>query len=648
TADALAIFSIIGYPAGFESTEVPQIIDRFSRVQIGTGGWAVEDDDGVTPAGHCAQIIAALARFAGRNRLGTINIDNLKRLFQASALPGSGLMAYAPYPSYQPPLDACRDAIDMARIGHLLDPAVEAAARAMIGATGEGNSYPLTRHNLHTISYCDAAEFRSQALSGVACLEHRVALKDSLAMSFTMTELSEILAQLQGMQVREELAGIQGLCFAMPWYRTMITTSSGLLPRAASLESTLAAVRAIRTLSTYGNGTIFVMGDILDLSILYARLATDYRESAAISWFEREYPVSFQSPAGFDNAKLRDTRLVLEILNTTSGFTHAAISAAISVHKLSELALTEPRQTVTDIDNALTILAILNQTIPQATLASIAGELARFRVTGGAWFSRLGLPHFGETMKAYRILARFKGLRVTLDHVVESEGMIHAMAGSTISLCAELVNCFCGIEPSWSYTFSAWPLGISGNASTMPVPITMPLAEEALGPGSITVTMPVATLCPSMTISITISGALAIEPSGDPITLTTARREPLAAVLRLVIVNPDNGTEMVDVWAGTIIARGLSINYTGYFLLDNSSASGRYMTMLGVNPLEESTMYRVEASRAFCEQFVGILAVRCGDNLSWSPAITLPLSCSIIIAAAGLVKTHVVKRRRMN
>nr|MDO8110329.1 hypothetical protein [Candidatus Sigynarchaeota archaeon] len=180
------------------------------------------------------------------------------------------------------------------------------------------------------------------------------------------------------------------------------------------------------------------------------------------------------------------------------------------------------------------------------------------------------------------------------------------------------------------------------------VPITMPLAEEALGPGSITVSIPAATLCPSMTIPIMISGALAIEPLGDPITLTTARREPLAAVLRLVIVNPDNGTEMVDVWAGTIIARGLSINYTGYFLLDNSSAGGRYMTMLGVNPLEESTMYRVEASRAFCEQFVGILAVRCGDNLSWSPAITLPLSCSIIIAAAGLVKTHVVKRRRMN
>nr|MDO8113567.1 hypothetical protein [Candidatus Sigynarchaeota archaeon] len=646
TGDALAIFSVIGYPTGFEATEVPQIIDRYSRVQISTGGWAVEDGDAVTPTGHCAQVIAMLSRFVGRDHLGTININNLKGLFLASALSSPGLMAYAPYPSYQPSLDACREAVDIAIAGHLLDATAEAAARAMVDATNTGSPYPLARHDQHTMSYGDGSAFRTLTLSSVVYLEHRVALKDALAMPFTMVDLNDILTQLQGMQLKEAVAGIQGLCLATPTYKAWLATMGGLVPRAASLESTLATVKAIRTLSTYGSGSMFVIDILLDLPLLYARLAPAYRESSVIAWWEREYPASFQLPAGFDNAKLRDTRLALEILNTTGGFTHPTISAVVSIPKLTGLALTESRRTVTDIDNALTILSILNQTIPQATIISIIGELTRFRVAGSAWFTRLGLPNFGETMKAYRILSRFKGLCVNLDHVIETESGILAISGTDITLRAELVNSFYGTEPSWTYTYAASPAGINYTAGAVPVTITMPLSENMLGPGNISVSMPAASLCPAMTIPMTIGGVLAIEPSGNPITFITARREPVVATLQLVIVNPDNETEQADVRAGTIVARGMSINHTGYFVLDNSTSGGRYMTLLGVNPLEENTTYRVEASRAYCELLQAMLVVRCTDNLSWSPAFVAPLSCGSILAVLAISKTNKLHRQR--
>nr|MDO8110935.1 hypothetical protein [Candidatus Sigynarchaeota archaeon] len=648
TADALAIFSIIGNPPYFGVGEVPLIIERYSRLQVGTGGWAVEDGDAVTPAGHYAQVISTLVRLVGRDHLGTININNLKALFQASALSSPGLMAYAPYPSYQPPLDACRNAVDVARIGHSLDPAAEAAATAMVNATDTGSPYPLSRHNQHTMSYSDAGGFRTLTLSGVVFLEHCIALKDALAMPYTMVALNDILAQLRGIQLKDSISGIQGLCLATPMCKSWLSTTPGLFPRAASLESTLAMVKTIRTLSTYGNGTMFTIETLLDLPLLYTQLAASYRESSELSWFEREDPASFQSPAGFDNAKLRDTRLALEILNTTYGFTHTMISAIISIPKLSGLALTESRHTVTDIDNALTILSILNQTIPQATIISIIGELARFRIAGSAWFSRLGLPSFDETMKAFRILSRFKGLRVTLDHILKSGTNIQVISGTTITMRAELVNYFYDTEPSWSYTYIILPAGTNCSASMTPVPITMPLAEDALGPASISVSMPAASLYPAMTIPITINGVLATRPSGNPISIITTRREPFAVIMQLVIVNPDNATEDTGVLAGSIIAQGLSINHTGHFVLDNQSSSGRYITMLDVDPLAESTTYRVDASRAYCEMFQATLVVHCIDTLSWSPVITAPVLSIVGVTTIGILKTGNVKRRKVS
>ena len=650
TAEALDILDIIGFSAGFTTIELPQVIEMYARTQLFTGGWAMDNGCLLTPSSQCARIVTDLVHVAGRGNLGTIDLTLLCGVFAAS-LAGSdaaGMAGYEPFPDYNPSFDACRAIIDITQAGGMLDPAGINAAKVFVAAADTGTAYPDIYPGSGTPPYIVPEAYRTFSLSGAWCLALGVQLKIALGMPFSAMDLFLLLDEFKQLQITTSTPwpGLQGLCISSPSMKQWLTTMGGLKERAASLESTLAVVQAITALKTYGNGSTFIVSKLLNLGILYSRLASAYRESGTIAWFERESPATFQSPAGVDNQRLRDARLVLEIINSTRGFDYPAIKTTISLPKLANLALTEPRHTITDIDNALAILALLNRTIAHDDMVDIVGTLARFRVNGTAWFARLGLPNLFETVKAYLILSRFAGIKTTLEHVMAGEnGTVQAMAGTTMALRVELVNCFRGDEPAWTYTCKLQPAGITGTGGTVAMQVAIPLSESVLGPAILNITMPAASLNTTMIIPMTISGVLVTDPPGEDMQISTPKRASVAVTVNLFIASLDNSSRRVAALHGSIVATGMSVNDTGYFALVNGSDAGVYTTLLDVSPLSADTTYHVEASHSHCALLQGTLVIRCDDNLATVPVIVVPLGLACIAVGVIIAKPRSTRRR---
>ncbi|HME51816.1 MAG TPA: hypothetical protein VKM55_06335 [Candidatus Lokiarchaeia archaeon] len=650
TAEALDILSLIGFPAGFTTTELPQVIEQYARAQLFTGGWPLDSTQLITPASHCARILTDLLAIVGRNGLGTMNLTSLRGVFAAS-LVGSevtGIAGYAPFPEYNPSLDACRAVIDIASAGGVLDPAAINAAKVEVAGTTSAQPFPYQYPEGGTPAFLDANAYRTFTTSGAYYLEQGVALKILLGMPFSSVDLNQLLTEFKQLQLTSNTPcpGLQGLCIAASSLKPWIAVMGGLKERIASFETTLAAVKAINALRTYGNGSAFLVEKLLNLGMLYSRITSAYREGATIAWFERESPADFQAPAGADDAKLRDARTILEIINATRGFSAPAIVATLSLSKLANLALTEPRHTITDIDNALAILALLNRTISPQAMASIVCTLGSFRVNGTAWFSRLGLPNLFETVKAYRILARFSGIKITISHMVNTgNGNVQVMAGTTLTMRAELVNCFRGDEPSWSFTWGVQVAGIGGQGGAIAIPVVIPLNESVLGPANLTISMPAASLNTTMTIPFTIAGVLAIDPAGDPIVISTPKRAPSTVSLGLYIISPDNASRRAPARHGNIFATGLTINDTGYFEPFNGTAPGQYSTLLGVSQLSADTTYHLEASHKFCDLLQAMLVLHCDDNLSTMPTLVLPLCIAGMVLGIAIIKPRSIRRR---
>ena len=650
TAEALDILDTIGFPAGFTTIELPQVIEMYARTQLFTGGWAMDNGNLLTPASQCARIVTDLVHVAGRGNLGTIDLVLLRGVFAAS-LAGSdaaGMAGYGPFPDYNPSLDACRAIIDITRAGGMLDPAGINAAKVFVAAADTGSAYPEIYPGGGTPPFIIPDAYRTLSLSGAWCLAQGVQLKIALGMPFSAMDLYLLLEELKQLQITTSTPwpGLQGLCISSPSLKQLLSTMGGLKERAASLESTLAVVQAIIALKTYGNGSIFIASKLLNLGMLYSRLASAYRELGTVAWFERESPATFQSPAGVDNQRLRDARLVLEIINTTRGFGYPAITTTISLPKLANLALTEPRNTITDIDNALAILAVLNRTIAHDDMVDIVGMLARFRVNGTAWFARLGLPNLFETVKAYRILSRFAGIKTTLEHVMAGgNGTVQVMAGTTMALRAELVNCFRGDEPTWTYTYKLQPVGITGTGGTVAMQVAIPLIESALGPATLNITMPAASLNTTMIIPMTIAGVLITDPPGEDMEISTPKRASVAVTVKLFITSLDNSSRRVAALHGSIVATGMSVNDTGYFALVNGSVAGEYTTLLDVSPLSTDTTYYVKASHSHCALLQGTLVISCDDNLATVPVIIVPLGLACIVVGVIIAKPRSTRRR---
>ncbi|MBN1771255.1 MAG: hypothetical protein JXB32_08350, partial [Deltaproteobacteria bacterium] len=437
TADALRVLSLAGMPAAMTPAELEAIASELSRKQLPGGGWALDDGEALACTSQAARAVTELLRVAGTT--GTVDLAKVRGVFARSLAcdPAEGLAAYCPYPADHPALPVAAGLVLLASRWGLLDGAAEAAALELVGAAGADGSgtYPRKYPDVPVLSYSPAGEFRTMGTGGIAVLAPLVALKDAVAVPFSLADLNALDLALDGIQYRgTSMLGLEGLCLT----RHDVSPIHGLpcVPqRIASLEATHAAARLVDTLRGYGNGSWFVPSRFLDLGLLCQRLASGYRESGPVAWFEREYPASYQQPAGLDNARLRDTRLAVEVISMTGTFSHGAIAATVNPAKLANLALVEPRRTVADVDDAAAILAALNATTTVLQRVAMVQQVLSFKSAGSAWFRRAGLPSAPETLRAWSVLSRFSGIAAELSHVVAADGTgIQAIAGTSPTL----------------------------------------------------------------------------------------------------------------------------------------------------------------------------------------------------------------------
>ncbi len=644
TADALRLFTIVGFPAGFVAGQIPAIVEEYSRKQLPGGGWGAEDGSPLAVTEQIARVVTELVKVAGTT--GTIDLAKIRSAFASSLTsnPGTGMAAYCPYPANHPVFPATVALTLLAQGGGMVNTAAEAPARRLVSASSADGSgtYPRKYPGAGSLAYMPAGEFLTFGTGGIVTLAARVALKDAMSVPFTQADLNEIALLLSQIQYKSSsIPGIQGLCLTRHDISPIIGLP-GVNPRVASLENTLAAARIINTLRGYGNGTWFVPGRFLDLGLLYGRLASAYRESGTVAWFEREYPANFQQPSGLDNAKLRDTRLAIEIIFASHGFSHATITATVNLAKVANLALNEPRKTVTDIDNAAAILAMINATTTLPQRIALISQVQLFKVASSAWYCRAGLPSIEETIKAFAILSRFSGISAALGHVLVNGTSVEAIAGTRVPLSCTLSNCFAGPGVPGTFYYSIAALAISCNNTSSPTQITVPLQEATLGPATINVSTSGASLSGSISISITVTGILYLPHVDGRVVITTPGRAPFTAVLDLRLVNPDDTTQQAPVHNASVSAAGLSIDHDAFFAVDGAPSSSRYQTVLHVNPLVEETLYRLVVTHDYCKGLDIQLAVRCADNLSYSPAIMVPLSG----ISAGALLLVAAKRQR--
>ncbi len=642
TADALRLLAIVGFPAGFVAAEVPAIVEEYSRKQLPGGGWAADDGSPLAVTSQVARVVTELVKVAGTT--GTADLAKIRSAFASSLAsdPGTGMAAYCPYPANRPVFPVTAALTLLAKNGGMVDAAAEAAARQLVSAIAADGSgtYPRKYPGAGSLAYVPAGEFRTYGMGGIVALAGRVALKDAMSVPFTQAELNEIALVLCQIQyTSSSIPGIQGLCLTR--HDALPTIGlPGVTPRVASLENTLAAVRIIDTLRDYGNGTWFTPGRFLDMGLLYGRLASAYRESGTVAWFEREYPASFQQPSGLDNARLRDTRLAIEIIAASRGFSHATITATVNLGKVANLALSEARKTVTDIDNAAAILAMVNATTSLPQRVALIEQVQAFKAVGSAWYCRAGLPSMDETTKAFTVLSRFSGISATLTHVLANGTSVEAIAGTRMVLSCTLANCFAGPGAPGTFNYSIVGLGIMANNTPSPATITVPLQEATLGPATIDVCTSGASLSDTISMPVTVTGILYLPYVDGQVVITTPGRAPFTAVLDLRLVNPDDTTQQAPVHDARVSAAGLSIDHDAFFAVDGGASSSKYQTVLHVNPLAEETLYRLLASREYCTGLDMQLAVRCADNLSYSPAVVVPLSG----ASAGALLLVAAKR----
>jgi hypothetical protein len=269
---------------------------------------------------------------------------------------------------------------------------------------------------------------------------------------------------------------------------------------------------------------------------------------------------------------------------------------------------------------------MVNATTTLSQRVAMIGQVQSFKVAGSAWYCRAGLPSMDETTKAFTVLSRFSGISATLGHVLANGTSVEAIAGTRMSLSCTLSNCFAGPCAPGTFNYSIAALAISCNNTSSPVQITVPLQEAKLGPATINVSTGGASLSGSILIPITVTGILYLPHVDGRVVITTPGRAPFTAVLDLRLVNPDDTTQQAPVHDARISAAGLSIDHDAFFAVDAAPSSSRYQTVLHVNPLAEETLYRLVATHDYCKGLDMQLAVRCGDNLSYSPAIMVPLS----------------------
>ncbi|MFX0098277.1 MAG: hypothetical protein ACFFCS_01775 [Candidatus Hodarchaeota archaeon] len=634
TTDALAILDIIGFPAGFESTDVPLIIDYFSREQQAQGGWLLHDDRTTIESQVTGTIISTLANVAGLPLQG-IDLDAVQSYFIDCMVSttGGNLAAFMPLPASQPSIEHVASIIDFA--ARTLPPA-SINLSSYLASVSDIN-YPESYPCMSSLETQDTGKWRTLSYSGMATLLQETIIKTSLELPYSGADLSNVMILINESQVTTEVAGAEGLVVANRDDLFVMDLFKGLKFRSPSFESTCAALKTCDLLSGFSGGDMFIIEDVFNVTLLHQRIASAYRESISTGWFTREHPTSYQIiDDQVDNLKLSTTRLVLDILHLTGGLSDPVMLSTVSPSKLLAMVSSEQLNTVTDIANYIACLDILNVTITELMANGILQLLQPYQEPGSGWFTRLGLPSLGATISAFKILSIFKGLRVTMDNVFNTAQDVKVHAGVPLDITVELVNFFSGPVQPFDFEITLLDIGIDQAYFLSLVPqfnISLPstLDENILGPSFISIDAGDEGLSGPITIPLTIEGVLGLEFDGIVDGHEVPNRNPVSVILRLCIVNPLDPSQKTYAHDGDVEIHGLNVEGEFYFPVDEGSPKLDRQSMVNIHPVDKESRYVISATHEHCEPISTFFTLTCDDGTDAGLAVLIPSGLGVIL-----------------
>ena len=104
-------------------------------------------------------------------------------------------------------------------------------------------------------------------------------------------------------------------------------------------------------------------------------------------------------------------------------------------------------------------------------------------------------------------------------------------------------------------------------------------------------------------------------------------------------MSPDNGSQQAPVNDGHVPVQGMTTDFDGQFALVAESPNGTYTTLLPVDPLSQTTTFRVSASAPGCDPVSAEIVVTCTDNVGSAPAILIPFSGLVAFGSVMIVRS---------
>ncbi|MHA1368876.1 MAG: prenyltransferase/squalene oxidase repeat-containing protein, partial [Promethearchaeota archaeon] len=643
SADALRIFEITGYPDGFETNEVPRIIDYLGATQGLDGGWPSTTRQSITEAQYSAWILTAVSRANPSYSSSRINQSRVFDMLESCKIKSCNQAGYSPMPPTQVSVSAIKEILEVAMMMDVLGNINPTKLLEYVAASS--TQFP----NFGIQHLPSVMDYRLLTDQGVQVEYAKTEIKLMLNSGFSPQDIDSIAQSINNSQITFEIQGCEG--FHAIQCLDVFVKAPSLKFRFASPENSLAVIRILNKLSFMNIGSY---QEFFDESMLVDKIKSCYRETPTEAWFTRPYPISFQTKNNhIDSGWLAETRVFLELLNEGNWLANLSASSTINTTKLEVTIEDSKLMSITDIDNYLACMTILNATIPAEKEDEILSIVFANQDNQTGWFARDEMPSLPETLKAFKILGRFCGLRVKLEPVqVYNNDTVVVFAGSKMASNIQIINYLTGSIPDFEIQFSFKPVNSTAallsihNNDNFTLSFDIPMSEDILGNATLIVESITKTRNLRVEIPIEIRSVLKIVPLGNPIVFTTNSRQPLQTTIQLYIVNPFNTSIGSEVFHdATITATGVNVDGVYNFVFINASGHAKYVAILDVDPVDENSTFIMTAAKPWCNDTYTVLIIQCLNNNESAKTIIIPTA--MVMIGSGIVATTIIHGKRV-
>ncbi|MHA1848800.1 MAG: hypothetical protein ACTSXU_14250, partial [Promethearchaeota archaeon] len=651
TADALAIFNIIGFPEGFKTEEFYKIVNYFAKTQEIFGGWYYKDN--IFEYSHYSSEIVKVLHEVDPLSPYSMNLNAFLDFIDDCKITRElpRMIGYTPLPGFIPSISIIDDYLTLLEHFKMEEQLSNVDLSAFKGFSTNDysrifwSSYPGI--SVDTPELTSLAEWRGKDNMDTMSLYNHVHVKLIKNLPFSPAELNYIANYLENIQYNTSVPTLSGLLATRQDWMDDSLFIPGKNQIRSSLESTLAGLETCNLLESFSNGSTFILDKIFDLESLENRLFSWYRESPSEGWFAREFPLDYQDVKGsLDSSRLEDTRLVLEILNLTGKLEDPLLLSSSIFKKILTMARNEPINCLTDLANKVRIFELVKEEFTDDDASQIINIVSSFRDNDTGQYLKAGMPSFDATVHAIRILSKFNEMQVFIDGINNDSQALEVFAGNTIEVSAIKFNFGTGMQNGISFSLSNDKLGVqdkiatSGNSKAS-LNVKIPLNETILGPSTMTIKMENVTFNQVLNLEITFKGILSL--AYPEINNNTKVSEHLSKIiyLDLYLISPLDSSIKVPVKSGEIHAKGINMNSSRYFIHDENltNSSMTFLAEVPINPTEQFTSYLIEASMNYCSPVKTIIKIKYSSSLVFVPFILIPLaSTNIIIISISLKK----------